>query len=282
MSPPKYKDISKSANDILNKDFCFDRKFKLKSKTANGVEFTTEGLMQPKSVSGSLSAKFSPFAGINVKKCSVTTAGRFITEATLDNAFDGMSFTVKAQDGADAPPSGEVAMDYKGDNLAVNASVDVTDGPTVYSAATFAYEGFVFGGEARYNTQVDAKSSPASLVDYNACIAYNASDFVASLVTKKKASIVNLAVHHEVSQDLNLGATVSITPKSSAKVLTVGGVYTLDSETKFQGKVNSEGIVSGNAIQQIKPKVQLITSVQVDAKAFAADSHKFGLQLILG
>ena len=37
MAPPKYKDLGKKANDILNEDFKFEQTFELKSKL-NGME----------------------------------------------------------------------------------------------------------------------------------------------------------------------------------------------------------------------------------------------------
>lgn len=278
MAPPKFKDIAKSANDLLKNDYCFDRKFKLKTKTATGVSLTTEGTLKPKSVSGKLTAKFQPLQGITVDKLSVTTAGRFITEATLQNAMEGMSLTVKAEDGADKAPAGEVCVNYKTDNMVIDASVEVVDGPTLHSAGAFAYEGFIFGGEIKYNTLYDDKDGKSSLEDYNGAIAYKGPDYTASVYTKKKASELHVGIHHAVSKDTEIATTYA----HSSKLLTVGGIYKLDKQTKFQGKVDSNGIVSMNAIQQVQPKVQLIASAQVDAKNFVADSHKFGLQLILG
>lgn len=278
MAPPKFKDISKAANDLLNNDYCFDRKFKLKTKTVSGVDLTTEGQLKPKSVGGKLTAKFKPFQGITVDKLSVTTEGRFITEATLHDAMEGMSLTVKAQDGADKAPAGELCVNYKANNFVLDGSVEVVDGPTLYGAACFLYEGFVLGGELKYNTLFDDKDGKSSLEDYNGALAYKGPDYTASISTKKKASEFHIGVHHAVSKDVEIATTYA----HASKLLTVGGIYRLDPETKFQGKVDSQGIVSVNAIQQVKPKVQLIASAQVDAKNFIADSHKFGLQLILG
>ena len=94
MAPPKFSDVAKAADDLMTNDYCFDQKFKLKSKTTNGVELTSELTMKPKAVSAKLTSKFQPFDGITVDKLSVTTSGRFISEATLHNAMDGMSLKV--------------------------------------------------------------------------------------------------------------------------------------------------------------------------------------------
>lgn len=278
MAPPKFKDVSKAANDLLNNDYCFDRKFKLKTITGTGLELTTEGTMKPKSVDGKLTAFFKPFQGITVNKLSVTTAGRLITEATLDDAMEGMSLTVKAEDGAELPPAGELCVNYKTDNLNLDASVEVVDGPTLYGAASFLYEGFVLGGEIKYNTLYDDKDGKSSLEDYNGALAYMGPDYTASVYTKKKASELHVGIHHAVNKDAEIATSYS----HASKLLTVGGIYKLDKQTKLQGKIDSTGIVSMNAIQQVQPKVKLIFSAQVDAKNFVADSHKFGMQLVLG
>lgn len=277
MAPPKFKDVAKSANDLMSNDYCFDQKFKLKTKTTNGVELTSELTMKPKAVSAKLTSKFTPFQGISVDKLCVTTAGRFITEATLKDAMEGMSLKVKAEDGANQAPAGELCVDYKSDNLVVNSSVDVVDGPTLKGAATFSYEGFIFGGQLKYNTAFD-KDAGASLDDYNAAVAYKGADYTASVNTTKKASQYHVGVHHKVSKDVEIATTYA----HSSKLLSIGGIYKFDDATKFQGKVASTGIVSMNCIQQVRPKVKLIASAQVNAKDFSSDSHKFGLQLILG
>jgi len=280
MAPTKFKDVGKTASDLISNDYCFDRKFKLKSVSSNGLKLTTEGTLKPKGVSGKLTAEFSPFEGITMKKLGVTTEGRFQTEASLDNAIEGVTFTVKAEDGADLPPAGELCVDYKAGSGTVNASVDVCDvnGPTLYGASTFAYENFLIGGEVRYNTGFDSTDGSPSVVDYNAALSYDGGDFIAALTTKKKLSNVTASVHQKYSKDVELATTYT----HSSKMLTVGGIYTLDASTKLQGKLNSNGVVSANAIQNISPAVKIISSVEVDAKNFASDSHKFGLQLILG
>jgi len=283
MAPLKFKDLSKSTNDLLNNDYNFDRKFKLKTKTANGVEFTTEGSLIPnKATSGKLSAKFKPFEGISVVKLCVTTQGRFQVEATLENAFEGASFTVAAEDGANKAPQGNVSMKYGSDSFTFNSSVDIVDGPTLYGAGSFGYEGFVLGGEMKYNTQFDDKDAAPSLKDYNAGLAYKGPDYIVSLTTKKKVSEYNLGVHHKVNSDVEVASNFTLNPSSGNKLLTLGGTYTIDKETKFVGKVDSNGVVSTNFIQILRPAVKLIASAQVDAKNLESNSHKFGLQLVLG
>ena len=132
----KYSDASKKSKDLLSKDYQFDKKFKLTSLTKNGVKFTTDGTLKPKLASGGFSASFTPIKGVKVDKLAVTTDGRFKGEASLLDAVKGAKFTVKAEDGAGKAPAGKLCVEYARENVAVDASLDVVDGPTRYGAAT--------------------------------------------------------------------------------------------------------------------------------------------------
>jgi len=280
MAPPKYDDVTKSASDLLNNDYCFDRKFKLKTKTANGIEVTVENVLGSKGVAGKLTAKCSPFDGVKVEKAGVKTDGRLFGEFKLVNALEGAVFTLKAEDGAGKAPAGEFAVNYQTGSLNMDASVDVVNGPSMSGAATFAYDSFVLGGEVKYNTDFDGEGS-ASVTDFNGALAYSTSDFSAALKTSNKASVYGLSIHHNVNRSTQVATQFDFC-NSGTKSLTVGGIYKWDSETKFQGKLNSSGVVSANWIQALRPQVKLISSAQVNARDFSGDSHKFGMSLILG
>lgn len=282
MAPPSYDDISKTANDILNNDYCFNKKLKVKTKTANGVAITVENVLAASSVSGKLTTKFKPFDGIQVNKFGVKTNGRVFVDATLDNALAGAEFTVKAEDGAGKAPSGSLSMNYSADSFKVDTNLDFVKGPTLYAAGTFGYDGFVLGGEVKYNTEFDDSDSGAKLEDYNGSLSYVGDDFTASLSTSSKASVYGVSIHHNVSSSTKVATQFDFNSADAGKVLTLGGITTVDSETKVQGKIDSNGIVSANWIQTVRPQVQVIASAQLDAKNFNGDSHKFGLQLVLG
>lgn len=53
MAPPKYKDLGKSANDILNEDFKFEHSFEVKSKL-NGVDIKSTFCDKGKGLTGAM------------------------------------------------------------------------------------------------------------------------------------------------------------------------------------------------------------------------------------
>lgn len=274
--PAKFGDLQKSVSDLIKNDYEFGRKFKLSTKTTGGVSFTTEGTMGAKGTAGKITLKgASPFANINVDKACVDTSGRFALDTTLKNQLAGTTFTLKAADGGSKGQDGEISAKYANDSMNAQVKVDMVSGPTVTASTAFGYQNFTLGGEVRYNTQVLDKSDSDGLEDYNVGLAYNMSDMTLSCVSSKKMSDFKVGVHQKVNSDINVGATVS----GSSKAITLAGAKKLGGGGSVTGKVDSAGIASFNYITILQPGTKLISSVQVDAKDFAGDKHKFGLTL---
>jgi len=194
MAPGKYKDVAKSANDLLNSDYKFVKSLKLKSKSSNGFDFTCESKLGA-AVSSSLSTKFSPAANVTVDKLQVNTDGRVVVESSLKNAVKGMTFKFAAEDGSskgasgkEYTPQGSLSVDYCADKVTVNSKLDVVNGPTLSVSALTGHGGFVFGGTMTYNTQFDADGKSGAVTNYGGAVGYKTSDFTGSLLASKSAA----------------------------------------------------------------------------------------------
>ena len=254
----------------------------MSQKTAAGVSFTTEGTLKDKTSAGSLTAKFQPFDGITVNKAKIATSGRLTGECTLDDAFDGASVTVTLEDGAGKVPSGKIALKLDKKSFALDSTVDVTEGPSLSSQVSYAYEKFTVGASATLNTNFDDKEGSPAVSDFGAGLKYDGGDFSVAVLGAKKFNALTLGVHHKYSASTTVAGQVDIDRKKNTNAITLGALRKVDAETTFQGKVNSCGVVSGNYIQVLRPDVKLIASAQLNAKDFNAGGHKFGLSLILG
>jgi voltage-dependent anion channel protein 2 len=284
MAPVVFKDVQKSAKDLLKDDYCFDKKFKLSTKTQNGVAFTAEGTMNPKGTEGKVTSKFK-YDTISVDKLFTGSNGRFGLEAsTKDNLVEGLKLGLKFEDGVagSGAGAGSVNATYTTDNVTVTSEIDVVEGPTLYSGVTVAYQGFVAGADIKYNTQLDDKEATPSLTDAGAVVGYGTTDFSTSVHAQEKGKKLNFVYHQVVDADTAVVAQLELEPKGSNRLLTLGGAKRIDAFTTFSGKVDSKGVVSANWIQVIRPQVKVIVSAAVDSKSLAADSHKFGIQLLLG
>lgn len=279
-----FKDIAKTANNTLNDDYDFNRKLKIKTKTANNVSFTTEGTMSSnKAILAKMSAGFSHSCGLNVSKLQVTTHGRLIGEANINNALlDGLKLTLKAEDGSLRNPAGvkykpvgKVGAEYRLDSLSTTAEADFANN-LISASAVFGYDNFVFGGQGALNIEKSKVS------DQNLAVSYCGKDFHASVVTKKNFQAVSVSFDHKPCNNAILAAVLDHDVKAKTHALTVGGRYKPDSETTFCSKVNSDGIASLACVQQVRPMVAMTFSANIDVKNIAGESHKLGLALTLG
>lgn len=284
MAPVRLGDFSKKTSDLLNNDFSFDRKFKLTTKSAAGVTFTTEGTLKPKKLDGKLTAKWSPAEGLLVDKLSISSDGRLVGEATLKNALKNTDLVCKVQDGAGDAPAGELEVKYTHEKFTCDLGVDVVNGPTISlsGSAGVGTTGLTVGGSLKLDTKLDEANGSPDLKDYNAAVSYVQRDVTCVLSTKDKLKEISLAVYNDVSKDTQLAAQCNFLCKGELKSMHVGAIYQIDNDTKLQTKVDNKGIVSANYIVAFRPGCKGIASVQVDSLNFAGDAHKLGLSLILG
>ncbi|ETV98828.1 hypothetical protein H310_08332 [Aphanomyces invadans] len=273
-----YKDIGKKANNTISDDYDFSRKLKVKTKSANGVTFTTEGsLGANKSILAKLGASFNHSSGLNVTKLQVTTQGRLIGEAEINNALvDNLKLGFKLEDGGkNAKQVATVDLKYTQDAFTTHTEIDVA-GNNVTQNGVFHYDNFVVGGTTAFSLEKQAVS------DYGGAIGYKAADFEASIVAKKFCKNLVTSFVHSPSKDVTYSAVYDFDSKTGGNTLTVGGRYTADKDTTYLAKVDSEGILSLASIQKLRPFVSLTTSAQVDVKNFEGDAHKFGFGITLG
>jgi voltage-dependent anion channel protein 2 len=278
-----FNDLAKTANDVLNDDYDYSRKLKIKTKASNGVTFTTEGaLANNKSILAKVAGGFThQGSGIVFKKLQVNTQGRLVTEAELPNVFTkGLTLSFKLEDGSvaknlSAKQVGVLGAEYKQDKFSFNSEADFV-GNTVKAAGVFAQDNFLVGGQAAFNVD------KTSVTEHNVGISYVGGDFSSSLVTKKNFNVLSASFHHKISKDTIYAAVLDYDLKTASNTLNVGGRYKADADTTYAGKIDSEGFISLASIQKVRPYVSLTTSVQIDAKNFEGDSHKFGLGLTLG
>lgn len=278
-----YKDIAKTAENILKDDYDFSRKLKIKSTSSNGVTFTTEGEMNAnKSILGKVSASFKHYnTGLHIKRLQVNTQGRLTAEAELVNCgCHALKLSAKTEDGSKvkdplAKRVGVLGYEYVKDNFAVDGQLDIGK-RVVYQSGIFQKDNYRIGAQVGFGLEKN------ELVDHNVAISYTDFEYAATLQTKNKFSSLVGSFHHRASLRTIYSALFNYDVKSGANTLTVGGRYLADPWTEYAGKVESNGHISLALIQKLRPFVSLATSTSIDAKNFDGDGHKFGIALTLG
>lgn len=278
MAPPKFDDLGKEAKDLVNKNFHFGViKLEAKTKTANGVEFTTDGSHNTDTgtVNGALETKFK-YADYGVTFSEKWTTDNVIsTNVSIDNKIaNGLKVDF---DTTFAPVSGKktakVKSAYQHEHIHTTTDVDFDfAGPTIKGSAVFGYKGWHAGYQASYDT------ANSKLTANNVSLTYKDGDFVihSGIVDATK---YNGSVHHQVNSQLTAAAQLQWTAGSNTSALTVAGKYTIDNETFMKAKLDNNLRLGLSYVQKIKPGVQLTLSSLINGKSLDEGGHKLGLSL---
>jgi len=280
--------ISKAADDLINKCHVFDKKFSLKSKTSSGATFSAEAkVIGDKGIPASkVGLKFSPLSGFNVSKLEYNNSGRIDLEA--DTTVEGFKFIFKNQCGAsgDDPAKGkpfsdsaslslEYGTSYEGLAFTANAGLDALKYvPSVGLLAS--YEGILLGGNAEF------KQNFGGLSKYEVALGYAGADNKAVLKSSKFERL-DFSYHHRVNSDFTFAALASHTlskkkdEKVDAPKVSIGGIWSLDSDAKIQSNINEKAEISVSYIQNLKKGVELTLSTGFDGKS--ADFTRAGAGL---
>jgi len=278
MAPPKYGDLGKAARDLFSKGFNYGfNKLEVKSKTDNGVKFTTKGNHNSDTgrLSGELETEYKwKDYGLTFKE-SWTTENVLNTEVTIeDQLLDGLKL---AFDTSFAPQtgkkSGKVKTGYKNDYVNLNCDVDFDfSGPTIQGAGVLGYNGYLAGYQMSYDT------SKNTLSKSNFAIGYEAGDFTLHTNVNNATEFAG-SVHQKVNRDLETGVNLSWTAGSNVTRFGVAGKYKLDKDASVSFKVNNSGQVGCGYSQNLRDGVKLTLSSMVEAKNISAGGHKLGMGL---
>jgi len=288
----KYKDVGKKAKDLLkdNFDVTGNNALKVVNKTANGVEFTTEGKIGG---AWSSSLKFSPADGVTVKKFKADTKGRFYGEATLDDAFvKGLQFSINFEDGANAgsnKPKALVGLTYGTDDFHLAADGDFANvDATVLNTAVnvnVPVDGLTAGATFSFNTTSSSLDSYATRFDYAA------SDMTFTAESGQGLGNTHFSVFHKYDADTNVAASVvanrglgNVLGLAEAKgdastKMTIGATSQLDKDSSIGAKIDCCNNLGLFYTQKMNSSVSLTAAAKIDVGKWTSnDGHSAGLK----
>lgn len=285
-----FKDLDKTAEKVLDRDagWNFDRKLKIKTKTENGVTYTSESTLSSqkgKGVTSKLSAGYKHSSGLQLDKLQVTTDGLIVGEAALAGTVDNTKFYVKAEDSSKGDQKGVIGVEFQHkESPIVNfvGEVDAVVGPTIRANVTTGYENFIVGGKVDYNTQLDSAGISPEFEEYDVALGYYTSDNYLLVQSGKKFEQVTASFHHLLDEDTEVAGRFTYNINSGVQSYVGGGMKQLDGDTKVGFTLNNEAKLSLLWSQKLNKRVKLTACAQVDIRNFEGDSHKFGLALDLG
>lgn len=259
----------------MNDDYVFDQKVEIKTKTRNGMTFTSKAVKSADdSTAGDLSLKFAPFPGAVVTS-KFFTNGKKTTETVVDRlGVDGLKLTVLA--GQSSKSNMMVStLEYQHKSATFTAAADGV-GSVAHVTGTVGSDSLTagFSGEYDYGAK-DLKKVDCGL---HYCVDKD-SEF--SIVSAKKGAAAKISCATKARGGWYLAGELMYEKASNSAVATMGGKHVLDRDTTLKARLTSEGVLSASYIQNIRANTTLTLSQQVNVSNADKVAPKFGLALVI-
>jgi len=276
--PPSYGDLGKGARDLFGKGFNYGQvKVECKTKTSNGIQFTTNGNanLETSKIAGSLESKY------DWKEYGLTVSEKWNTDnvisseiALQDQVLNGMKITFNTSFApATGKKSGTVKTAFKRDHVNLSCDVDFDfAGPKVHGAAVFWYNGFLAGHQLSFDT---AKSA---VTKNNFALSYVGKEFTLHGTVQDLGNFEG-SVHQKLGKKLETGVNFAWSKSSNATRFGIAAKYDMDRDTSFRVKVNNQAQIGCAYSQNVQDGVKLTLSGLLEAKNINAGGHKVGLGL---
>jgi len=284
--PPSWKDLGKSSNDLLGKDYPFQGvNLEVKTNTPSGVTFKVAGNRDTKSqaILGDIEAKWADRKhGLTVTQ-TWTTSNVLRSQVELENQIaKGLKLDVNTsllpEKGA---KSALINAIYKQSGFHTRAALDLYKGPTFTADTVLGRDGFLLGAEAAYNV------TEGNVTRFAAAVGYNAPEYAITVHGLNNLKTFTASYYHRVSADVEAGAKAVYDSKSThgGVGLEVGAKAYLDQAAFVKAKINNAGVVALGYTQSLRPGVKASFGLALDTQKLndvspAGPSHKVGVSLV--
>jgi hypothetical protein len=277
--PSSYADLGKAARDLFSKGYHYGQyKVEAKTKTASGVEFTTNGASEHENgrFVGNLETKYT------WKEHGLTFNEKWNTDNTLatevsveDQMFKGLKLSLDTKFAPQTgKKSGKIKTEYKHDYVHTNLDLDLINF-TVFGAAVVGYKGFLAGYQLALDTSKTAKSL---LSQNNFAIGYIKDDFTLHAAVNDGSEFQG-SVSQKVNSRLETGIQINWTAGSNDTRFGFGAKFSPDKDTTVRAKVNNASQVGVSYQHKIKDGVTLTLSTLIEGRKLNEGGHKFGIAL---
>ncbi|KZV63473.1 unnamed protein product [Peniophora sp. CBMAI 1063] len=279
--PPSWKDLGKSSNDLLAKDYPFTATtLEVKTTTPSGVAFKVAGARDNKSnlIAGDIEAKYSSKPHGLTLTNAWTTSNTLRSLVEIDNQLaKGLKIDVAASITPDKGTKGTLLnLAYKQPGVHTRAVLDVFKGPTITADTVFGRDGFLVGAEASYNV------TEGKLTKYAAAAGFSAPEYAVTIHGLSNLSTFSASYYHKVSKDVEAGARAIYDTRAttSGVALEVGTKAYLDNASFVKAKINNNGVLALGYTQALRPGVKASFGLALDTQRLNVVSdqvpHKVG------
>uniref|UniRef100_A0A2K5PXX7 Non-selective voltage-gated ion channel VDAC1 n=1 Tax=Cebus imitator TaxID=2715852 RepID=A0A2K5PXX7_CEBIM len=249
--PPTYANLGKSAKDVFTIYGFGLIKLDLKTKSENGLEFTSLGAAHTEitKVRGSL-------------ETNLTCREKWNTDNTLGTEIaveDQLAHGLKlAFDSPVSPNTGgksaKIKTGHKQEHINLSCDMDFNiAGPSIQSALVY---------------QMNFETAKFQVTQSNFAVGYKTDEFK-----------FGGSVYQKVNKKLETTVNLTWTAVNSNTCFGIAAKYPIDPEACFSAKVNNSSLIGLGYTQTLKPGIKMTLSALLDGKNINACGHKLGLGL---
>ncbi|KDR82506.1 hypothetical protein GALMADRAFT_134111 [Galerina marginata CBS 339.88] len=283
--PPSWKDLGKSSNDLLGKDYHFHgASLEVKTQTPSNVVFKVQGTHDSKfnAISGDIEGKWTDKVhGLTLTQ-TWTTSNVLRNQVEVDNLIaKGLKLDLATSLTDKGHRTAVLNTAYKQSGLHTRGALDVFKGPTFTADAVLGRDGFLVGAEAAYNI------TQGIITRYAAAVGYNAPEYAVTVHGLNNFKTFSASYYHRVSRDVEAGAKAIYDTKAThgSVALEVGTKTYLDSSAFVKAKINNSGVIALGYTQSLRPGVKASFGLALDTVKLkdltpSGPAHKVGVQFI--
>jgi voltage-dependent anion channel protein 2 len=284
--PPSWKDLGKSSNDLLGKDYHFQgASLEVKTQTPSNVTFKVAGTRDSKTdaITGDIEGKWTDKVHGLTFTQTWTTSNILRNQVELDNLIaKGLKLDLATSLSPDKGAKTAVLnTSYKQSGIHTRGALDVFKGPTFTADAVLGRDGFLVGAEAAYNV------TGGNISRYAAAVGYNAPEYAVTLHGLNNFKTFSASYYHRVSRDVEAGAKAVYDSKAThgGVALEVGTKTYLDNSAFVKAKINNSGVIALGYTQTLRPGVKASFGLALDTQKLnepnpVGPAHKVGVQFV--
>lgn len=263
--------------ELINDDYVYGKKkVQVKTKTTNGMTYTTTGVLGPGTggaLAGDLACKYNLSGAQMTTK--LLTAGNMTHEMVLENTgVNGLKLTVN---GGIGPKQTLVATgEYVHPHLSAVLKANCIGSPSVVSALAVGMHGVTAGAQATFDVEKKEVTDVEGVVNYS-----KSPEHEATVALLAKATSAKFVYSHVVSPDFSVAGEFLYDITNDSKVLTMGSKYEVDGDTTLKSKITSGGELSLCYVQKIMKNATLTLCSRFDVGNLEKPLEQFGLSLVL-
>lgn len=259
----------------MNDDYIFDtKKVQFKTATANGITYTTTGVVgKDGEVVGDLSCK-SKVSGAQMTT-KLLTSGMVTQEMVLDNTgVQGLKLTVLG--GLGQNHSLEATGEYVHPHVSALVKANCLQTPWVQSSLAVGLHGVTAGVEAKVDVEKKKVEYVDGVINYS-----KSSEHEATVMVLSNATTAKFMYSHEVSPDLSVAGEFRYDMANDDKTLTMASKFDVDEDLTLKSKITSNGDLSLCLVQKIRKNTTLTLCSRFDVSKLETPLDRFGLSLVL-